>query len=149
MSAAEPLCLLIGINPCRLNKQEILFVQVELFSQICSVLKNYFRERYKHYFRLAKFTKEMEDAMLDCDFYRLIINDILATEEYTLEGMACYTQTPQDILCDIVVGHHSRPSAIFLEKLIELHRLVRRDFYRAMMQKIVLDYVDVNEEGGR
>ncbi len=141
MSATEPLCLLIGINPSVLQKEEIIILEAELFVCLCEELKEIFKAQYKHYFRLMKFTEEMEDAMLESNFISLIIKDILLTEEYTLQGIAHYTNTPEDVVHEIVSGRNASPSATFLRRAIELHRLVRRDLYGAIIKKITSKYL--------
>jgi hypothetical protein len=82
----------------------------------------------------------MEIAMFEANFIRCIINDILSTEEYTLSGIAYYTETPEEIVYDIAIGHNTSPSANLLRKIIELHRSVRRDLYRSIVEKIISEY---------
>jgi hypothetical protein len=72
---------------------------------------------------------------------RCIINDILMTEEYTLSGIACYTQTPEEIVYDLAIGLNTNPSAIFLRKIIELHRFIRRELYASIIEKIIIEYI--------
>ena len=90
-----------------------------------------------------KFTIEMEDTMLDTDFIRLVINDILSTNEQTLEGIAHYINIHEDILHEIISGRNTNPSAIILQRTIDLHRSVRTEFYRGIINKIALDHAAV------
>lgn len=136
MPAIEPLCHLIGINSNKFSKEEIFILEAELLIHICYEIKEFYRDRYKNYFRLMKFTIEMENAMLDANYIRFAINDILLTEEYTLSGIAYYTQTPEDIIYEVVTGSNTRPSATFLQKIIELHREVKRDLYDTIIKKV-------------
>ena len=126
MPAIEPLCCLIGISASSLTKEENILLEIELFTRICEGLKEVFREHHKNYFCLMKFTMEMENAMLEENFIRLLVNDILASKEYTLEGIACYTNTHEDVMQEILAGLNSNPSAMLLRKIIELHKLVRQ-----------------------
>ncbi len=137
MSAMEPLCHLIGINYRRLPKEEYLLLEAEIFICICEGLKEFFREKYKGYFHLMKFNLEKENAMLENDFARLITNDILSTEEYNLKGIARYSDTPEDVIQEVIDGRNIRPSATFLWRIIELHRSVRRELYDAIIRKII------------
>lgn len=139
MSAIEPLSNLINIKPFFLNKVEMFVLEAELFTRIYDYLKEDFRNQYKAYFHLMKFTTEMEDTMLELYFGRLIINDILSTEEYTLDGVARYIDTDKEIVESIFLANHSNPSALLIRKLIELHRNIRPNLYKNIMKKIVLE----------
>lgn len=138
MSSMEPLHRLIQVNARELSKSEIALLEATVLVQICKEIKDYFKFYYKKYFDLMKLTKEMESLMIDNQYIRFIITDILSTEEYTMSGMAHYTDTPEDIIHDIVVGDNVRPSAVFLERIILLHRSVRPALYNQMMQKVVM-----------
>ena len=143
MSTVEPLYCLITKNPDKYSKKERIFLEAGFFSCVCNQLKEMFREQYREYFRLMKFTNEMEDTMLDTDFICLVINDILSTNEYTLEGIAHYINIHEDILHEILLGRNTNPSAIILQRTIDLHRSVRTELYREIINKIALDHVAV------
>lgn len=113
MPSIEPLCHLAGIKLSTFTKEENLFIEAELFTQICEELKEIFREKYREYFRLMKFSLNKENAMLEIYFWRLIINDILSTQEYTLSGIARYTDTLEDVVEEIFTERNTNPSALF------------------------------------
>jgi hypothetical protein len=136
MPAAEPLCRLVGIDPAKLTKEVNLILEVELFTRLCEALKDGFKEKYRDYFRIVKCTVEVENAIVEANFVRCVINDILSTEEYTLDGIACYTQTPEEVVHELAIGWNTSPSAVLLRKIVELHRTVRRELYEDMMKKI-------------
>lgn len=75
--------------------------------------------------------------MFEDSFTRCIINDILASGEYTLSGIACYTQTPEEVVYELAVGNITNPSMIFFRNIIELHRSIRVELYQAIMEKII------------
>ena len=81
--------------------------------------------------------------MLENNLVRLITNDVLSTEEQNLNGIAHYSDTPEDVIQEVIDGRNIRPSATFLWKIIELHRSVRRDLYDAIIKKIVNHYLAV------
>jgi hypothetical protein len=143
MSAAEPLCLLMGINPKKLLKNEYILLEADLFFCICNEVKEYFRSEFKEYFVLLGLSIEKENAVLEANLLGLMMKDILSTKEYTLEGIANYTDTPQDIVYEVFVGLNARPSAFFLRKLIELHRTVRRGLYDSIIKKIYCEHMAV------
>lgn len=139
MSALELLCHIIGVNSQKLSREENLILEAELFYQICDELKKILWERFKEYFRLLKFDCEMEDTVIEANFMRCIINDILASEAYTLSGIACYTQTPEDIIYEVAAGCNTSPSFYLSRKIIEIHRNVRPELYKEIMKKITCD----------
>lgn len=139
----EPLCHLMGINSNKLPKEEYLLLEAELFIRICEGVKEFFREQHKDYFRLMKFTVEKENTMLESNFVRFIANDIISTKEYDLNGIARYSDTPEDVIQEVIDGRNIRPSVTFLWRLIELHRSVRRDLYDRIIKKIVSNYLAV------
>lgn len=141
MSATELLCRLIGVDPSKVSKEECMLLEAELFYSTCEELKEYFRNQHKEYFVLMKFTMEMENIMLEENFIRLVIKDILLSNEYTLEGIAHYTGTHEDIVHEVISGRNSNPSAMLLRKTIELHRLVRSELYSTFMKKIAAKYL--------
>lgn len=143
MAAMELMCHLVGVDPSKLSKEETLILEAELFACICKELKEIFREQYRDYFRLMKFTVERENAMLEANFVRFVIKDILSTEEYDLSGVACYTDTHEDVIHEVVDGRNTNPSATLLRRCIDLHRSVRRDLYRTLMKKIALEQLAV------
>lgn len=100
-------------------------------------LKIYTEKEYEDYFYLMKFTKYKEDLMLETNFICLIIKDIFSSGEYTLEGIAIYTNTPIDVVQDIFTSINKAPSAAFFRRVIELHRTIRKELYLNLMKKII------------
>lgn len=141
MPAIEPLCKLIGTNPSHFTKKENLLIEADLFVRICEEIKGIFREKYQNYFSLMRYGKEKENAMLDANFAKSIIQDILSTEEYNLNGITLYTNTCEDVIQDIIEGRNFNPSSNFLRRIIELHRMVRPDLYHAIFKKIASYYL--------
>ena len=136
MPVPEPLSYLIGVTLDKLSKEEKLLLEAELFIRICRELKGFFKNQYHEYFRLINLTEEKENAMLEAKFVCLLINDILFTKEYDLQGIARYTGTCEDVVEEVVMERNVNPSATFLQKIIELHRSVRRDLYNTIIKKI-------------
>lgn len=137
MSATEMLCHLIGVNPCQLSKVEGLILEVELFVRLCDELKVIYKTKYKDYFRLLKCDVNTEQEMLDAKFLSCVITDILSTEEYTLDGIAHYVQTPAEVISDIASGQNTNPSLVLSRRIIDLHRTVRVDLYQDVLSRIV------------
>ncbi len=137
MPAMELLAEVINVDIHKLSKNEIKIVEAELFFQLCEELKVYFKIEYKNYFKILKFKTEEASNMLEENFLRCIVNDILSTAEYSLPGIACYTQEPEEVIYDLAAGINPRPSMMLFRKIIELHRSVRVDLYKEIMRKII------------
>lgn len=137
MFKTKPLCLLAGINSDQFSKEENILLEIDLFISICEELKEIFKINYKEFFRVMKFNKETENQIMEVNFVRCIINDILSTEEYTLHGIAYYTSTPEDVIFELAAGQNTNPSSTLLRKIIELHRLVRPNLYKDIMDKLI------------
>ena len=133
----EPFYRLIGVDTSNLTKKEIQLLEAELFAHVCEELKEGFRKQYRDYFRLMKFTKEKENKMLEANFLRLIIRDILSTEEYDLTGVAYYTESHEDVIQEVIDGRNTNPSAKLFRRSIDLHRAVRRNLYHSIVKKII------------
>jgi hypothetical protein len=133
----ESLCGLIGEKAFKLSQAERVILEAELFLQVCLELREIFRNQHKEYFDLMKFTRVMEDEMLEANFTHLVIKDILQSEEYTVEGLALYTNFPEDVIHEVMCGLNKNPSALLLQKAINLHRLVRRDLYQSIINKVI------------
>ena len=143
MPALKPLCYLMRIQPDSLTKEENTLLEIELFTRIHEELKEIFKQQYKEYFRLLKFTLEKEDTMIETKCMRLIIQDILSTNEYDLNGIAYYTNTHEEVIQEIYMEQNTNPSSILLRKIIELHRVVRHDLYLQIAKKIASKYLSV------
>lgn len=143
MAAMEPLCRLIGIDPGCLTKEENYLLEAELLRSICSELREIFKIQYKDFFRFIKFSQKKENDMLERNFVGLVIKDILASGEYTLEGFAQYADTHEDVVHEVISGVNTNPSATLLRRVIDLHRVVRSDLYDEIIKKITTQYLDL------
>ncbi len=137
MPALEFLCKDIGINTNKFTKGELLILEAELFFLICEELKKLFKSHYKNYFSLLNFDFEMEERMIETNFLRFVIVDILSTETYNLLGIALYTQNSEETIYELMSGYNKDPSLLLARKIIELHRKVRPELYRIILKKAI------------
>lgn len=135
MSAIEPTCALMGLSPEKFSKEEFLIIESEIFIHLCNELIEHYRNHYKNYFSILKYTLEMENIVLQNNLARFVTIDLVSAGEYDLAGIAIYTDTPEEIVQEIIDGRNERPSAKFLLRIIELHRSVRRELYTSIMKK--------------
>lgn len=146
MAAPNLAPYLLGLNAHKLSRVENLVLEAELFRRVYEELKEYFKANYKNYFKLIKINAEMEEHMLESNFIRFLITDILSTENYSVEGIACYTQSTEDVICDVMAGENVAPSLLLSRRIMDLHRSVRPELYKEMMKKILRDYLPENPE---
>jgi hypothetical protein len=139
MSAPELLCKMIGFDIKNLSKKEILILEANFFSGVCMELNEHFRMKFKNYFCLMKFTLEMENKMLDANFISNLVNDILNSNEYSVQGIAYYTHTFEEVISDIASGINDAPSFPLGRKIIDLHKTVRPGLYREIMKKLLFN----------
>ena len=137
MPAIEPLCRLFGIDTVTLSQAEVLILEVEIFIQLYKELNEMFRSQYKEYFNLMKFNKEMEDTVLEAEFIKNITKDLIAREEYSLEGIAYHTHIPEEVIREIVLGQNTNPSLHSSRKIMELNGAARLDLYHEVTKKII------------
>lgn len=136
MSTLQPLCLLLGIDSKQLSKQEFLLTESNIFINICEELKKLISEKNKEYFNLIKNNIVKENDMIDMNFIRNIITDILSTEDYSLTGIAAYTDTPEEVIYDLVSGRNTNPSFLLTRKIIDLHMTAKPSLYTEIINKI-------------
>lgn len=140
MAAMENLCRIVGINPNRLSKGENILMEMELFYRVCHELKNHYYFDWYKYSQSMHFNEQMEGAMIDDNFVKCIVNDLL--EEYSLQGIASYTDLPEDVIYELASGQNSNPSLKCIRKIIELHRSTRPNLYQTIVRKIVQEHQD-------
>jgi hypothetical protein len=146
MPATEFLCQLIGIDPRKFSKEENILLEAELFTRLCGELEGIFKERYKNYLRVIKFDINKESDVREDNLVCCIVNDILSTKEYTLEGIAQYADLPEDVIYEASLGANKAPSTTLFRRVIELHRMVRPELYRQLMDKLTTEYLALAEK---
>jgi len=126
----------LQISDLPFSKEEALILEAELFIRICDEFKSQIKSENKNYFRLLKINTEEEKSMIETNFIRCLITDILATEEYTLPGLAYYTNTPEEIIYDVASGKNTNPTFLLSQKIIDIHRTVRPQLYNIVVNKL-------------
>src|SRR3990167_8166787 len=109
---------------------------MELFTRLYDGIKESIKTQYKEYLRLMKLNDDMENAMIEGNVIRCVLNDIISSEEYSLSGVACYTQSPEDVLYEIASGQNGNPSVVLARRIMGLHQTVRPEFYKDIISKI-------------
>src|SRR3990167_3276325 len=102
MTASQPLCMLLDIDPKKLSKEKRLILEAEMFVRIYEKFQEKFGNELKNYLKLLKSNFYEEKSMFDEDFVQAFIQNMLSSGEYTLEGITNYTGVPEDFLMDMV-----------------------------------------------
>lgn len=136
MTAIQAISESLIMDDRQLSKHESMLLEADIFTRICEELKEIIKRENKDYFLIFKIDNEKGRYMIEADFIRCIIKDILSTEEYTLSGIACYTDIPEDTIYDVVTGSNASPSLSLSQKIINLHRAVRPQLYNSIVNKI-------------
>ena|SRR3990167_42877 len=123
----------------RLSKNEIYLLEANLFTKFCDHLCDLFHFEYKNHLQLLKLSLAKEKKMIDGKLACCVINDILSSGDYTVPGIAYYTQTPEDVVYDIVIGRNDDLSSKLFRKIIKLHQSVRPELYKNILLKITTD----------
>jgi hypothetical protein len=150
MPATEFLYQLIGIEPRKFSKEENVLIEAEIFTRICGDMEVIFEEKNKNYFRVIKFYIDKESDMRNHDLQLVdlvctVVNDILSTKEYTIEGIAQYADLPPDVIYEASLGANKAPSLKLFRRVIELHKMVRPKLYEYLMDKFTAEYLAVQE----
>ena len=140
MRIYNSLSQMADIELASFSKVERIFIEAELFAGLCEGLKDFFKAQFKDYFSVMNFNMNMENEIMEVNFVRCIINDILATEEYALQGIAYYTSMPEEVIYEVAIGKNVDPSSSLLRKIMELDRTLRPELYRTIMKKIIVEH---------
>jgi len=144
MPALEPFYYLIDNSPKgRMSKNEMLLTEVILFLQLEYALNKIINTVCINE-RCTDGINHKENVMIENNFVKNLIEDILSTEEYTLPGMAYHLNVPEEILVDILTGYNQSPSLSLARKIMELHKFVRRDLYEYLVKKIILRVSEIH-----
>lgn len=135
----EGLFNVVGINLSQLTKNEKFLFESYILVCLHRELFKKFKLDHGKSLDFIKYDATTEDMMLETNFLLYIIKDILATEEYSLIGIANYTRMPEEVIYDLVSGMNKAPSSLLWQKIINLHSLVRRDLYCELIKKIILN----------
>lgn len=136
MPAIEMLCPMIGINPCDLSNEENYLLEIFLFFSICDELSQVFEAECNKNISSINDDFNKDSIMINRNFIRLILQDLINSSDYTMLGIAMYTDTPEEIIYDIAIGINTNPSFEVSRKIIELHRTARVDLYKYVIKKI-------------
>ena len=136
MASLELLCHFMGIDSKQFTKEETLILEAELYKRVQEEIWELYKFPHKDYFYCFKLNNEMENIIMELHMIRCLITDILKSEAYTISGISYYTQTPEEIIQDLLMGNKIGSVIAFPRKLIELHKSIRPEIYLNIIKKI-------------
>ncbi len=137
MSAMEPLCYLLPHLRNTLSKKEMFLLEAQHLLTILNEIEIRLKIKQKNYSLLTGMNNETEKTMVETQLLSEIIKDILKSGQYSIEGIAYYTNAPEEIIYDIASGLNTNPSALLLRKILGLHRSIFPDIYKKITDKIL------------
>ena len=129
MAATDILGSLFRFYGEKISKQERILIEAIFFQQIYQELVQGFEIKIKN--------TQREDDMLDGNIINTLVNDLLDSEEYSVEGLASYTGCSEDVIYDLAAGINSNPTLTISTKIIELHFVARQELYNSLIKKIL------------
>lgn len=79
----------------------------------------------------------MECYTMDSQIIRFLIQDIVATEEYTLEGIAFHTRIPFDVILDAACGKCNNFSITLWARIASLYFQVKPEITKVFFAKLL------------
>jgi len=138
---AATFCHSIHFKLSKLDQLEIELLENLIFEEVYQHIQTVIKAEKQAYCKLIHAKSELEDDMLEKGILVYLINDLINSGDYTLQGVANYTHTPEDVLIDICIGKNTSPSYILLRRIVLLHRFVRPAFYDGILKKIAAECI--------
>jgi hypothetical protein len=135
MSAPQSFLRLLNLTfiPKEFSKSELQLIEAEVAICLINELSVLFDLSYEVSFA----SSDLKGGnMLDFNILRKMLHEILLNEEYTLDAIVRYTGFHEDAIHEVAAGLNTNPSFFLFYRLVELHRLARRDLYAGVREKI-------------
>lgn len=118
------------------NVRKILkaFLLSRLYEFLCEELA----QKSQHYLY------RMEYHVMDSKVIQHLIQGIIATEEYTLEGIAHYTHIPFDVIYDAACGTNIQISVTPWARVVDLYLKVKPEIKKELVNKLI----EISDESG-
>ncbi len=114
------------------EKKERKLLKVFLLSRIHQLFFDYFKNQLE-----LDTNFSMECYAMDNKLIQFLINGIIKTGEYTLEGISYHTHIPFDIIFDAVCGINNQFSMTLWIKIINLYLEVNPDITNHLVDQLL------------
>src|SRR3990167_10636420 len=114
------------------NKNERKILKAFLLGQLHQLFCTLFQNK-------IEFNKNIstEDYVMDSKIIQFLIQGIVETGEYTLEGIALYTHIPFDVIYDAACGINNQFSITPWVRVIDLYMQVKPDITKILIDKLL------------
>lgn len=103
---------------------------------LLSRLHQLFYEIFQNKIQTEK-TNSMECYTMDSKIIQLLIQGIVETGEYTLEGIANATRIPFDVILDAACGNISQLSITAWSKVVDIYTQVKPEVAQLLFNKLI------------
>lgn len=114
-------------------KNERKILKAFLLGRLRALLLELFENEISHY----QNNYLMEHYTMDNKIIQLLIQGIIETGEYTLEGIAYHTRIPFDVIYDATLGFCNQFSVTFWAALVNLYMQVKPDIAKLLVDKLI------------
>ena|SRR3990167_2996846 len=115
------------------TKNERKILKVFLLRQLHQLFCKLFQNKMLCY----QNNSSMECYAMDSKIMQFLIQDIVETGEYTLEGIALYTRIPFDVIYDAACGINNQFSITPWVRVIDLYMQVKPDITKILIDKLL------------
>jgi hypothetical protein len=114
-------------------KNERKLLKVFLLERLHQVFYELFHSKIQSNYN----NDSMECYKMDSKIIQLLIQSIIETGEYTLEGIAFYTRIPFDIIYDAACGISNQFSITPWTKIIDLYLKLKPEIEKILIEKLL------------
>lgn len=113
------------------NERKILkaFLIGQLQKLFCEIFQDKIQNSQNH--------SSMECYAMDTKIIQILIQGIVETGEYTLEGIAYYTRIPFDVIYDAACGISNQFSITPWTRIVDLYTQVKPDVAQLLIEKLL------------
>ncbi len=87
--------------------------------------------------KIQSINSSMECYTMDGKIIQFLIDGIIETKEYTLEGIAYYTKIPFDVIFDAACGNNNQLSITPWARVADLYLQVKPDVVQLLFNKLI------------
>lgn len=100
---------------------------------------------FKNELQLNKNNSLLESYAMDSKITQLIIQGIVETGEYTLEGIAYHTHIPTDVIYEAACGINNQSSITLWARIVDIYMQVKPDIAQMLIVRL-LDRINKNRD---
>lgn len=100
-------------------------------------LQKLFCDLFQNRIQTLQNNSSMECYTMDSKIIQLLIQGIVETGEYTLEGIAYYTRIPFDVIYDAACGISNQFSITPWVRIVDLYTQVRPEVVQVLIEKLL------------